>query len=297
VITLCGFSALGLFFVARRANPSPRYDRTVTLFIAAVLIILAAEVVTAQWYPATIIVQSQIIRAGLFALVFGYVYFANAIVQRWQSGQLSGEAAGILAAALALSPTPVAPLLVWGLQKWIKAPVWRRVITAALVPAALVGSIGLALPYGIWGPGIYVYAHNSPWYRAQIWAKMNTPVGTWFITPPQIWSFYDSEWRVFSERSTVATHSELLEAAFAPEYIDYWKPRFETLAPGALAQFAGNFFENQQTVARAYYGLSDDQLLAAAHKYGAAYVVVEKPHRRPWPVAYENEGFVIYAVP
>ena len=88
-ITACGVGALALFFVARRRRPSPQYDYTMTLFIIAVIIILVVEAVTAQWLPVRIIVQSQIIRAGLFALFFGYLYFANYIVTRWEAGELS----------------------------------------------------------------------------------------------------------------------------------------------------------------------------------------------------------------
>jgi hypothetical protein len=148
--------------------------------------------------------------------------------------------------------------------------------------------------YGLWYPGIYIFPHQTAWYDVQIWSKKNTPKNTVFITPPQIWWFYESDWRVFSERSTVSTHSELLEAAFAPEYISYWRPRFAALAPGALENFRGDFFENQRITGRAFYTLSSDQLLGIAQLYGASYLVVEKPHRHDFPLVYENAQFVIY---
>ncbi len=106
-----------------------------------------------------------------------------------------------------------------------------------------------------------------------------------------------NDWRVFSERSTVATLSELLEAAFAPDYLDYWKPRFEALAPGALAQFQGDYFENKRLTAAAYYGLTAADFEGLAARFQADYVVIEKPHSYDLPVVYENSGFVIYALP
>jgi len=66
VMTLSGFSALALFVVARHGQPPTQQHRTVNVFIAACLIVLAVQVLTAQFAPITIIVQSQIIRAGAF---------------------------------------------------------------------------------------------------------------------------------------------------------------------------------------------------------------------------------------
>jgi hypothetical protein len=156
------------------------------------------------------------------------------------------------------------------------------------------GSVAVAFQYHIWAPGIFIFPHRSAWYQAQVCARDNTPVETLFITPPEKWWLYESEWRVFSERSTVATHSELLEAAFAPEYVDYWLPRFNDVAPGALEKFAGDFFANQRIVAAAFHSLTASDFTRLAAKYGAAYLVVEKPHAYDFPVVYENKGFVIY---
>ncbi len=308
VITLCGVSALVLFFLARRRRPSPEYDRTVALFVWAVIIILAVEVVSAQWWPATILVQSQIIRAGLLGLILGYVYFANYIVTRWEAGELSGVDSAVLAATLVASPLPFVPLLTLACQRLIASLPWRRAVTVALLPVTFAASLGLVMSLNLWGPGLYIYPHQSPWYAAQVWAKDNTPKDTLFITPPQIYSFYDSDWRVYSERSTVVTLSELLEAAFMPNYLfDHtgsdgqvvygWKTRFADFAPGALEKFRGDFFENERITAQAFYNLTPEQLLALAYKYHARYLVVEKPHAYPWTVVYENSQYVIYKLP
>jgi hypothetical protein len=300
-ITTCGISALALFFIARRRRPSPEYDHTVTLFVIAVIIILVVEIVTAQWLPLRIIVQSQIIRAGIFGLIFGYLYFANYIVTRWEAGEFSRFGGAMLTGVQIASPVAVVPLVILGLQRFVRSPWVVRLLswTTVAVTAVLALAVGASLK--LFGPGIYIYPLESPWYWAQIWAKDHTAKGTWFITPPQIWTFYDSEWRVFSERSTVVTHSELLEAAFSPDYVDYWLPRFNDLAPGAFDKFRGDFFANQKITGEAFYQLTTEELVALGRKYGATYLVMEKPNWRDLPVCYgrtdaENPAYIIYAL-
>lgn len=292
--TLCGLSTLALFWIGRRGLSASGPHQTVTNFVYAALIILVVQVFTAEWYPATLIVQSQIIRAGMFILVFGYLYFANYLAEKYRAAALSKTDFTFLAGTFIAVTFPFAPVLVWGFQRWIASGRWRQLAAAGVLVGFFGFGIGIGVEYGLWYPGIYIFPHQTAWYDAQIWARDHTPKDTLFITPPHIWWFYESDWRVFSERSTVSTHSELLEAAFAPEYIAYWKPRFEALAPGALESFRGDFFESQRITGQAFYTLSSDQLLAVAQKYGAAYLVVEKPHLHDFPKVYENKGFVIY---
>ncbi len=92
----------------------------------------------------------------------------------------------------------------------------------------------------------------------------------------------------------MVTLIELEDVGYSPSYLDVWQPRFEALAPGAIQSFRGSPSENVRLTAKAFYGLSDAQLLAAAGRYGASYLVVERPHPRPWPVAYQNAGYIIY---
>jgi hypothetical protein len=257
--------------------------------------------VTATWLPLTIIVQSQIIRAGLFALIFGYLYFANYIVTRWEAGELSRFDGVLLAGTFIASPLPFVPLLILGFQRFIKSAPAVKLVSGLTVVVTAVAVTVVGLNLNLFGPGIYVYPHETPWYQTQLWANNSTPKDTWFITPPQIYSFYDSEWRVFSERSTVVTYSELLEAAFDPGYINYWMPRFNDLAPGAFDKFRGNFFDNQKITAQAFYQLSTADFQRLGLKYHASYLVLEKPNQRDLPVCYGGTGspnpqYTIYAL-
>ncbi len=292
--TVNGLSALAIFFIARRRAPSARYDRTVTHFTLAVLLILAVEVVTAYWLPITLIVQLQIIRAGVFALIFGYVYFANYLAEAYRSRLLNRFDFGVLAAATVFSSFPVILVIVRGLQRLLAPARLRQVVTSGALVAMYAGSLTLARYYDLWRPGIHIYPESTPWHAAQLWARDHTPPEAVFITPPGRWWFYDSEWRVLAERPTVVTLAELIDAAFSPQYLDKWNPRFNAVAPGALSQFKGDIFENLALTERAFYGLSADDLLRVARQYGASYLVVEKLHRRDFPVVYENEQFVIY---
>jgi hypothetical protein len=293
-MTFSGCSALLMFAIGRSAGPEGPHDRAMTHFVAAAVIILLVQVVTAQWYPATIIVQSQIIRAGLFILVFGYLYFGRYVADRYRRRAEEPFDYTVLAASYVLIILPVAPLLIWIIQRTIGSAAWRRV-ASGVVLLAISAITGLVVGvYHIWGPGLHPTGPHTDWEDAQLWARDNTPRDALFITPPHLWWLYQSDWRVFSERSSVATLTELLEAAFSPAYVGYWRPRFEAVAPGALAQFRGNIFENKAVTAAAYYSLSTADMEAVARRYGADYLVVERPHAYDLPIVYENSGYTVY---
>lgn len=293
--TLSGLGGLGLLLIARRSAPLPQHDRTIMTFVYAVLIILGVQVIATYFLPLTIIIQSQITRAGLFILVFSYLYFTNYLVHWYESGGLSKFNFRLLIGICAISPFSFVPIVIWGMQRLMHWKRWQPVAVASLALLTMSTSSAVVAPgYKFWYPGIYTSGHKTSWYDVQIWARDNTPKDTVFITPPHIWWWYESDWRVFSERSTVVTLSELLEAAFAPEYIERWKPRFETLAPGALEQFKGNYFENVKITAEAFYSLSSEELKCIAGQYKASYLVVEKPYLRNFSVVYENDQYVIY---
>jgi hypothetical protein len=293
--TFSGLAAVGLFFIARREAPSPRHDRTVTWFMVAVLIIIAVAL-AAQWLPVTILVQSQISRAGVFGLVLAYLSFAHLLAVRRQSGFSTSADWWVLFVSLAGSVLALVPLAVWAVQRWLRSPQARVVVGVGLYAAMLVVTVVAAFRLNLWAPGLHVFAPRTPWVDAQLWARANTPKDAVFIAAPHYWWLYDSSWRVFSERSTVAELTDLLEIAFAPEYLDEWRPRYEALVPGALDAYQGDLMANWDIGARAFYGLSDEALVAAAQLHGADYLVVDKAQSpaRPWPVVYENDQFAMY---
>jgi hypothetical protein len=295
LVTLGGCAAVVLFIVARRAAPPPpAIDRSVANFMIAALLIVAVQAAISYVYPITILIQSQIMRAGVFAMLFAYLYVAHALAEGLRSGRLARGAGSLLIAATVLLPSPLFLLIVGAITRWVRPARLARVLGWGVTAASFVGIILVASALGIWRPRIHIFPEQSAWADTQLWARDNTPRDTVFITPPQRWWFYDLEWRVLSERSTVATLSELLEAAFAPEYIPRWRERFEAVAPGAQARMRGDVFENNDLAAAAFYSLSTGELQQIGRRYGATYLVMEKPHTRDLPVAYENVGFIVY---
>jgi hypothetical protein len=292
--TLSGLSALALFLIALRAQALSAQVKVIGNFVAAGLLILAAGVITANWFPVTLIIELQIFRVGHLLLVFAYLSFANFLAEQFETGRLSRRDFAVSAATVVIATIPAVPLIIYAIQRGITSPRWRQGLAAGSLAVLVTASFAVFIHYQAWYPGIYIWPRPTPWYQAQLWARDATPPGTVFITPPQIWGLYVPEWRVFSERSTVVSLSELLETAFAPGYLPIWKPRFEALAPGALDRFNGDFFQSQATTAAAFYSLSAGRLLSIARQYGATYVVVERPHTFAWPVAYSNAGFTIY---
>lgn len=298
-VTASGLSTLALYAIARRTAPAPsaEHERAVQHFILAVIVILSVQAITVLIVPIDLLNQLQIIRVGMWANIFGYLYFAHYLVRRMQAGTLVGADRVILVSAYLGSFLPFIPLLVLAIQTWIASVRWRAVLAAATAIGLFAFAINLVLQLGVWSPGIYPFGPNTAWEQIQRCARERTSKDALFITPPEKWSFYTSDWRTFSERSTVVTHADLLMIALAPGYYDTWHERFVDLAPGAIEKFRGDFFENQRLVREAFYRLPPDELLRLAHKYGADYIVLEQPHTLDLPtLECGNPQYTIYMV-
>jgi hypothetical protein len=283
-----------VFFIARRAAPALRGDRSMRNFVIAALLVVGVQVVASYVYPATILIQAQIMRAGVFVMIFAYIYFAHYLAVRYPSAATRGADFALLSGAMVFSPSPIVLPVVWALVCWVRPARLGRAIAAVLLPASFVATVVVFYQAQIWRPDIQIFPRRTAWTETQLWARDHTPADAVFITPPQLWWFYDPEWRVLSERSTVVTLSELLEIAFDPSYAPRWRERFAVLAPGVEGQLRGDALENNRLTAEAFYRLSSDDLLRAGQRYGASYLVMEKPNTRDFPVVYENEGFVVY---
>ncbi len=292
-VTFGGFSALVLFFLADPFDAKTEIAVTAHNFIYAGIIVVLVNLFTVYFLPVTIIIQSQIARIGLWILILAYVFFANYIVKLYTEKTVSRVALATLIVAYIFSPTPILVVIVWMVIMFVRNPRIHR-LAAVLTPLTILSTYGIVLLLGFWTPGIFIYGQFTPWVDVQHWARENTPKEARFITPPERWGVQESDWRVHSERSSAATFSELLVAAFQPGYEVGWEPRFELVAPGAFAKFNGDYFANVRYTHDAYYGLSTDQLLNAACKLDAQYIVFEKPSLHELPVAYQNSGFVIY---
>lgn len=295
VIVLCGISVWILFFIARSKTESPQIAVTASNFIFAGIIVIAVNVITVNWLPVTIIIQSQIARIGLWTLILSYIFFANYLARTYEEKTLSPVAFWLLFTTFVFSPLPILPLITWLLVRYVKSKVVIKTAAVAF-PIAIIISCAIFLYLDFWHPGVFIYGEKTPWVDVQEWAQKNTPLDANFITPPEKWGVQESDWRVFSERSSAVSLSELLVAAFQPGYEIGWKPRFELVAPGALEKFNGDYFGNREVTRQAYSSLSTSRLLNAACIFKARYIVTEKPSAHNLPIAYENSSYFIYDV-
>ncbi len=292
--TLGGISTLYLFFVARK-HVKTGFNNIISNFIYSSIIILIVEYITAEFFPSVLIIQSQIIRVGIFILIFSYLYLIRYITQEYQKGNMKDSKFLAMIFSTFLSLLPITLFLTVAFQKKLTTNI-RLLLMCVMISVLSAISLFIAYKYEVWRPGVHIYAEDSAYYRTQIWAKNNTKKNSVFITPPSYWWWYNVEWRVGSERATVVVLSDLLEAAFSPRYISYWKPRFEDLAPHILNQFDGNIVKNRVVALNAYNALSKPDILRIGKKYGANYFVSVNPHIYQLPIVFSNEEYTVYKI-
>jgi hypothetical protein len=298
-VSACGLSTVALFVIAWRRTPARTDDlqHTVGRMNLAAGLIVAVQAITALVYPVDLINQLQVIRAGMWLNIFAYLWFARYLIEREEL--LSGDRRlSLLRALYIASPLPLVPALIWWPARRFTRETASLILMAIVAVGLIGGAMAVVLPYGLWRPGFYPYGPTTEWEAIQRCARELTPRDALFITPPEKWGLYDSDWRTFSERSTLATHDELLMIALAPIHYDTWKERFAQVAPGALEQFNSNFFDAQRASRDAYNGLSAEQIQAVAQRYGVDFVVREVPNTLPWQALNcDNSQYVIYEVP
>lgn len=298
-VSACGLSTAALFVIAWRRTPTrtSELQHTIGRMNLAAGLIVAVQALTALVYPIDLINQLQVIRAGMWLNIFAHLWFARYLIERLE--MLPGDKRLFwLRALYVASPLPIVPALAWGLARRVRNATLGLSLMAVVAVGLIGGALVVVLPYGLWRPGFYPYGPTTEWEAIQRCARELTPKDALFITPPEKWSLYESDWRTFSERSTLATHDELLMIALAPIHYDTWKERFTQIAPGALEQFNSDFFEAQRVTREAYNGLSAEQLQSIAERYTVSYVVREQPNTLPWETLQcDNEQYVIYRVP
>lgn len=291
--SLCGLGTLALLLTGLQ-DAKGLHDNTVKNFAIAIGLVFIVQLITTYLLPVTVILQLQLLRILFYLLIFGYLYFAGLLARRLEKGNLTGMDAVVQVGGFILIPLPFLTWMAWGLRGQPGRGRMRSVVLGVVILGGMLATLLAGWLTGLWRPGYSIYTIRTPWVETQYWARDNTPVDAGFITPPQIYSQYTPDWRVFSERGSVVTLDALEEIPFDPAALPDWKIRFNTLAPGALAQFNSNYLDSQRVTATAFYSLSSRELLDIASKYQAGYLVIEKPHAEDFPIVFENSEYVIY---
>ena len=294
---LSGLGTLAFLILGITQKPANLHNREVKHFTIAIGIVIFAASMASYFLPLTIVLQFQASRIGVFLLYFGYLYFANFIVQSFQSKEISGYQFSILTIVYITFITPIFALVFWLLRKFL--PSRKRLNTYLIVGLCLLqaGILAGAIVFSYFSPGFHIYGTGSTWKDAQLWAKENTSIDTMFITPPDKFWHYTPDWRVFSERSSVSTIPEIMVVHLSPESFVSFSSRFEDVAPGAMANFNSNYVESIKITRNAYRSLTSEDYLRIAQKYQAGFLVIEKPSYVDFQIAYENSDYIIYSLP
>ena len=112
---------------------------------------------------------------------------------------------------------------------------------------------------------------QSDWIDVQQWCKANTPIDAMLFVPPDIQGF-----RVHSQRAIVGDWKDGAPCVFSERYAKKWWARMGEL--------------------RGYDSFDEGKFNQLKEKYGASYAVTRKSQRLDFPVEYQNNGFVVYAL-
>lgn len=294
---VAGIGTVWAFVLGHRRAPATPIHRTTRNFAVAIGILIGVGLLTTYVLPVTIFVQMQILRVGVFMLYFGMLYFAHFLVSQFESGRLNKQAFLLLGLSYVILISPLAAILLWLLLRALRKTALRPVWLFPLMVLIEALTLGISLQSNLWSPGFHIYGPNSDWRDVQEWAKASTPVDTKFISPPHLFWHYIPDWRVFSERATVATAPELMEIPFDPTFETNFRPRLEAVAPGAIEQFDGDYMQTLAMIKQAYYTNSAEDFTEVGCQFTAEYLVVEADHPYSLPLVYQNEGFFVYQLP
>jgi hypothetical protein len=291
---ICLVGTFGLFLTARRATTGTEYGKSIDHFFYAIVLVLIASTVVSYLLPATFIVSLQISRTTVFFLYIAILVYSYWLARQLQEGKLGKLDFGILAFVFTTYVSMLLPFLFLAARKWFANNRRRQYVMIAVLVVFHLGTMGIGVAANIWPKGIHIYVQQTPWVATQNWARLNTPKTARFITPPQVTDFYIPDWRVFSERSTFVTLPESMEGILNVDFAQDWISRFDRLVPGARARLNGWWPDNTRVIAEAYASRSAEDMLTLAKETKSEYLVVEKPHKYNFPVAYENQDYIVY---
>jgi len=294
---LAGLGTAWAFFLGYQHAPKSSIHQSMRNFVLAIGTLILVALFTSYILQVTILIQMQILRAGVFLLYFGMLYLGYYLTDLWQKKELSSGGYLILSLSLILLITPLITILLRYLLRYRPKLEKNLPFFLLFVTGLFILTIIISSRTGLWSPGFHITGPDSHWRDIQEWAKRNTSQDSTFITPPHLFGHYIPDWRVFSERTTVATIPEMMEIPFDPDFSDSFKHRFESVAPGAIDSFNGNYLRSLEITKSAFYTNGTDDFADIACQFSADFLVVEEDQPREFEVIYQNPGFILYKLP
>lgn len=112
---------------------------------------------------------------------------------------------------------------------------------------------------------------RSDWIDVGLWCQANTPIDAVFFVPIHVLGF-----RIHSRRSSVGNWKDGAPCVFSEHYAKKWWARMEEL--------------------KGYDSFNEGRFNQLKEKYRASFAVTRKGQRLRFPILYENNGFVVYAL-
>jgi hypothetical protein len=289
-----GIGTVWAFILGYHHAPKNKKHETMRNFALAIGVLVFISMIVSYLLPITILLQMQILRSGVFMLYFSMLYFSFFLCCQKSNDKLSPSGFSMSAVSFILLITPLFSILFYFIAKRLDKlklnPAWGIPVICLIQVLIIV----IAVRSEYWAPGFHIYGPQSSWQDVQEWAEKNTSINARFITPPHKFWHYTPDWRVFSERVSVATIPEMMEIPFDPTFGESFKHRFKAVAPGALEKFNGDYVKTLEFTEEAFYTNREQDFLDIACTFGAEFLVVERDHPYSFEIMYENSGFIIY---
>jgi len=248
-----------------------------SLFRFSIYLKLISCVAAAGWIVRISTVNDRVVRSGLVTLPILLL-----------AGLLVVQIRGAHSPAGTFVTTNFAPLLLFvalvgagavtllgASDRWQWAIAVMAVI--ATVDTARQGRLGLR---------IALADDEGPAYVALCrWAREHTPVNAVFVVPPN-----EQLFRFEARRAIVVNFKNVPQLA---SEIGEWRARLEAVLDEPLSALPRRFDLAHAAIAARYDALSDNQLAAVAHRYGARYVVTTHPLAGRQAV-FENNSYHLY---